>query len=89
MEIGANIDGVADYSYTLSFIDIVKQSRSWGSYQSPWDGNCSAGADGWPNQTDFGNVFLTLGSTGDPTQPTSNGTWLVRFTGNATIVPSG
>jgi hypothetical protein len=88
MPIGANIDGVADYSYTLAFVDIVKQSRAWGSFDAPWDGNCSMGSDGWPSQSEFGNVFLSLGNIGDSTQPSSSGIWLIRFTGNATISPS-
>lgn len=82
--IGANIDSVVDYSWTLSLIDVVKQARAWGSLDAPWDGNCSTGADGWPSQSSFGNVFVTSGQGG----PIIAGTWLMSFTGNATVVPS-
>ena len=84
MPLGANIDGVVDYSWTLAFVNVVKQARSWGSLKTPWDGNCSVGSDGWPAQADFGNVFATSGSSG----PILAGTWLMSFTGNATVVPA-
>ena len=30
MPLGANIDGVVDYSFTLALVDVVKQARAWG-----------------------------------------------------------
>lgn len=93
MPIGANIDGIADYSWTLAFVDVTKQSRIWGSASAPWDNNCTVGADGWPSQPDFGNVFVTLQAGPFPAPahayPSSEGTWLLAFTGQATILPSG
>ena len=81
MPLGGNIDGIADYSWTLPFVNVVKQSRFWGSAGQPWDGNCTVGADGWPSQPDFGNVFVTS----SPSGPSILGTWLMSFEGNATI----
>ena len=93
MPIGANIDGIADYSWTLPFVDVVRQSRAWGSAGSPWDGNATTGADGWPSQANFGNVFVTLQSGApSPTHayPSTEGTWLLAFTGQAAIqLPAG
>ena len=85
---GTNIDGIADYSSTLAFVDVTKQSRAWGSLSSPWDSNCSVDASGWPNQTDFGNVFVTLlGDITDTHTPLVTGDWLIQFTGQATVIP--
>lgn len=84
MPLGANIDGVVDYSFTLALVDVVKQARAWGSAQSPWDGNCSVGADGWPAQPSFGNVFITAGAAG----PVLAGAYAMSFTGNASVVPA-
>lgn len=84
MPLGANIDGVADYSYTFPFINVVKQARTWGSAEKPWDGSAAVGADGWPSQDSFGNVFVT--SSLDPHAPSLLGTWLMTWEGWA--VPS-
>lgn len=81
MPLGANIDGVADYSLTLPFINVVRQARTWGSADMPWDGNCSVGADGWPSQASFGNVFFTASS--GPSAPSLVGTWLMSWEGQA------
>ena len=82
MPLGANIDGVADYGLTFPFINVVRQARTWGSAGAPWDGNCSVGADGWPSQSSFGNVFVT--SSSDPSAPSLVGTWLMSWEGQAT-----
>lgn len=66
---------------------MTRQSRRWGSAGGPWDGNCTVGADGWPNQSDFGNVFVTLATGADTVGPSVAGNWSVFFEGNATIVP--
>jgi hypothetical protein len=57
--VGANLDGIADYSRTVPFVDLVRQSRKFGSPSTPWDGNCAVDSLGWPT-TDFG-VILTDG----------------------------
>lgn len=88
IEVGANIDGVVDYSWTLALVDVMKQARTWGSVNSPWDNNCSVYSDGWPSQASFGNVFVTLPS-GPPSPthawPSAEGVWLMSFQGSATI----
>jgi hypothetical protein len=82
--IGANVEGIADYDFTLPFIDVTRQSRSWGGPNSPWDGNCSVGADGWPNQPNFGNVFVSL-SSAYPRVPSVEGNWSLFFEGSAAL----
>ena len=84
MAIGANIDGVADWSSTLPFVNIVRQSRAWGSAASPWDGAGSTGADTWPNTSSFGSCYY-----GPQGGPHTWGTWLLSFQGRAAVVPSG
>lgn len=87
--IGANVDGVADYSYTLAFVDLTKQSRAWGSEGTPWDGNCSTGDGGWPMQSSFGNIWLTLPSPPlDAYTPSSVGNYSLIFTGSAAVAPN-
>lgn len=68
---------------------MVKQARTWGSAEKPWDGTCAVGADGWPSQGSFGNVFVT--SSSDPHAPTLLGTWLMSWEGWAapTNLPHG
>jgi len=62
--IGANLDGVSDYSRTLPFVDLVKQSRRFGTVSTPWDGNCPLNAQGYPT-ADFG-VILADGDVNFP-----------------------
>ena len=92
LELGANVDAVVDYSFTLALVDVAKQSRTWGSLRAPWDGNCTVGADGWPAQADCGNVFVTL-PAGLPSPahgwPSAEGVWLVAFQGAADLVLDG
>ena len=57
--VSCSIDGLADYSRTLPFCDLMKQARSFGSAKSPYDKNCTVGADGWPTQDSFGLIFIT------------------------------
>ena len=84
-KVGANVDGVADYSYTLPFVDLTRQSRAWGSEGAPWDGNCTTGSDGWPTQMSFGNVWLSFPSPPlDAYMPSSVGNYTLVFTGQAT-----
>lgn len=88
--IGANVDGIADYSYTLPFVDLTKQSRAWGSQGSPWDGNCTTGDGGWPTQSSFGNIWVTLPSPPlDEYTPSSVGNYTLIFTGAAAVAPHG
>lgn len=78
--------GIADYEYSLPFVDLTKQSRKWGSFSAPYDGNCTTGADGWPAQSSFGNIWYTL-STPDAYQPSLAGNYTLFFEGSAVVVP--
>ena len=81
--VSCSIDGLADYSRTMPFCDLTKQSRSFGSAKSPFDKKCSVGADGWPTQDQFGLIFIT--ETTGPGGIMMDGVYTLRFVGNATL----
>eukprot|EP01113_Clastostelium_recurvatum_P048342 TRINITY_DN8780_c2_g1_i3.p1 TRINITY_DN8780_c2_g1~~TRINITY_DN8780_c2_g1_i3.p1 ORF type:complete len:527 (+),score=103.58 TRINITY_DN8780_c2_g1_i3:147-1727(+) len=57
--LGANLDGVVDWSRSFQFVDVIKSSRyPFGSPQAPWDGSSKMDANGWP-LGDFGVVIST------------------------------
>ena len=68
----------------MPFCDQMKQARSFGGAQSPWDGNCIVGADGWPTQNAFGLIFIT--ETTGVGGIEMDGIYTLRFLGNATII---
>src|SRR5262249_49525377 len=78
--LGANLEGVVDWSRSNAFVDILKQTRSFGTVT---DANASVPTDvnGWPTQ-DFGAIVQsgTLGTGHEYA-----GTYKLRFTGQATI----
>lgn len=76
--LGANIDGVADWSRTFAFSDLMKQSRSFGKPDKPWEAITTLDANGWPT-TDFG-VILLAAMNGVKSLPT---TYKVSFECNA------
>jgi hypothetical protein len=82
--LGGNIDGVRDYSFTLPFVDVMRQARRWGPAKAPWDGNATVGADGWPSCSSFGNVFVTMGDEGKYSS-SCTGNWQMSFTGRAVL----
>ena len=79
--VSCSIDGLADYSRTLHFCDLMRQTRPFGSAQAPYDRNCTVGADGWPTQADFGLVFVTLPSGAPPVGVLIDGVYTLRFVG--------
>jgi len=81
--VSCSIDGIADYSRTLHFCDLAKQSRRFGSAQSPYDGNCTLAADGWPAQDQFGVIFITLPAGAPPAGVLIDGVYTLSFAGNA------
>jgi hypothetical protein len=83
--VSCSIDGIADYSRTLPFCDLTRQSRVFGSAAAPYDGNCSVGPDGWPSQDSFGLVFITLPEGPPPVGVLIDGTYTLYFLGNATL----
>jgi hypothetical protein len=57
--IGANMDGLADWSRSRPYVNLVHQARTWGSPSGPWDGNATFDPiTGWPT-SDFGMVTAT------------------------------
>lgn len=80
--LGANLPGIADWSRTPVYTDLIKQARKFGPPQNPWGGptdTTALGSDGWP-VGDFG-VFLKS-SSGD------EGTYKVSFNGQANVAHS-
>jgi hypothetical protein len=75
---------MAEWSRTLHFVNLVYQTRGFGSPQTPYDGNCTKDAQGWPTQ-DFGVPLITQDSGPSPYGIAMNGTYLIRATGNATV----
>ncbi len=73
--IGANLEGIADWSRSHAFVDLVKQSRKFGHPDQPWATNLPLpviGSNGMPI-SDFG-VILWL----DPKTP-MNGTYKIIY----------
>jgi hypothetical protein len=84
--VSCSIDGLSDYTRTMPFCDLMKQTRIFGSASAPYDGNCSVGADGWPTQENFGLVFITeTSNVPPPGGMLMNGTYTLLFFGNATL----
>lgn len=56
VKIGAGLEGLADWSYSNAFADLVKQSRGFMSPDAPWSNPVAVDTKGWPTQ-DFGVVL--------------------------------
>ena len=56
--LGVNIDGIADWSTSLTFVDAMKSSREWGNVNSPWVHDVIVDHNGWPT-TDAGVIVMT------------------------------
>jgi hypothetical protein len=57
--IGGNLDGLRDWSHSLTYVDLIKQSRQWGSPSDPSDGNATFDpVTGWPTK-DFGVLIAS------------------------------
>lgn len=80
--LGANLPGVADWSRSQVYVDIVRQARRYGSPEAPWDGKAALAADGWPTG-DFGVVLFT----GQSGVANVAGVYQGVFTGRATVTP--
>lgn len=55
--LGANLEGIADWSRSMAFADIMKQSREFGQPDKPWVAIKTLDAQGWPT-TDFGVILM-------------------------------
>jgi hypothetical protein len=73
VKIGANLDGIADWSYSNVFADLMKQSRTFGTPSTPWTGKIQLDAQGWPKE-DFGVVLATW-----PGVKNVGGTYKIQF----------
>lgn len=56
--IGAGVEGIADWSRSAAFVDLIKQARAFGSVQEPYNEKAAVDSDGWPT-SDFGVVLFT------------------------------
>jgi hypothetical protein len=80
--VGANLDGLDDWSRSLPYVDLVRQSRVWGSPSHPWDANATFDPiTGWPT-CDFGTVLSTNAVD-------MGGTYLLNALGNAQVAVAG
>ena len=86
--VGANLNGIADFTRNHEFVDVVKQSRKFlviGQFDDTVSANLAPlGSDGWPS-TDFRLFAMaaqqdTLGLAG---------TYKIVFNGRATLSTSG
>lgn len=86
--LGANLNGIADYSRSHEFVDVVKQARPFlkiGSFDDTQAANLAAvGADGWPT----GDFRLFAMAAQQDTLGLA-GTYTVVFTGKATLSTTG
>ena len=73
VKIGANLEGIADWSYSNAFADLMKQSRTFGTPSTPWAGKVQVDAEGWPKE-DFGVVLATW-----PGVKNVGGTYKIQF----------
>jgi hypothetical protein len=71
--IGAGIEGLADWSRSNVFADLMKQARVFGSPAQPWTGTIRVDANGWPRE-DFGVILGTW-----PGMRNVGGTYRVSF----------
>jgi hypothetical protein len=56
--LGANLDGVVDWSRCFAFADVMKQSRAFGTVEKPWEaGKVKLDKQGWPTE-DFGVILM-------------------------------
>ena len=65
--LGSNIDALRDWSRSLPYVNLIRQTRGWGSADTPWIGNATFDpVTGWPI-SDFGvqvaSVAVDMGGT--------------------------
>lgn len=86
--LGANLNGIADYTRNHEFVDVVKQARKFltiGSFDDTQAANLApVGSDGWPT----GDFRLFAMAAQQDTQGLA-GTYTIVFTGKATLSTSG
>jgi hypothetical protein len=83
VNIGVNVGGVNDYAVESFFVDAMKQSRHWGSPQTPWDESAQVDKLGWPTQDAGVVVLCCLADAGGNSE--LPGTYSLTFSGIATV----
>ena len=78
--LGANLNLIADFTRNHEFVDVMRQSREFGSHADPFNTVIPVGPDGWP-AGDFG-VTLMAAQAGVAGLA---GTYRVIFNGRATV----
>jgi hypothetical protein len=59
VSVSAGLDGLADWSRSLPYVNLVRQARPWGSPEVPYDHNATFDPKtGWPTQY-FGMLIAT------------------------------
>ncbi|MFQ3677019.1 MAG: hypothetical protein SNJ74_03650 [Fimbriimonadaceae bacterium] len=71
--IGGGLEGIADWSFSNAFADLMKQARRFGSADRPWEGSPPLDANGWPTG-DFGVVLAIFNG-----MKNVGGTYKIRF----------
>lgn len=88
--LGVNLEGVKDYARLQPFVDMMKTARVWGSPTEPWNATVPTDALGWPT-ADAGVVVAVISQDAGDTLSNHKylepGTYQLRFTGKATVVP--
>lgn len=76
--IGINMDGLVDWSNSMPYVNLVRQSRQWGPPSTPWDENATSDPiTGWPT-SDFGMVLISNAYD-------AGGRYLLTVKGNADV----
>ncbi|MEI6132665.1 MAG: Ig-like domain-containing protein [Bacillota bacterium] len=78
--LGVNLEGLADWSSSKMFVDVMKTSRAWGKPGEPWVPITEVNTAGWPT-TDAG-VVVIASSNND-----ISGTYKLSYKGVGTVKP--
>ena len=78
VSLGANMDGLHDWSRSLPYVNLIKQARTWGSASVPWDGNATFDPTTGSPTSDFGVVLESTGLD-------MGGRYLLYAKGNAEV----
>jgi len=84
---GTNIEGISDWSRSMMFVDVMKQSRAWGQATAPWTAISEVDAHGWPT-TDAGVVVMCASIENGKVYYDISGTYKLSFEGTATLSPN-
>ena len=61
--VGANLNQIADFTRNHEFVDVMRQSREFGSFADPFNTVIALGPDGWPTG-DFGVTLMAAQAGG-------------------------